>query len=322
MTSALRAHAALRAAGLAGAGPVRRAVNSHNEIWFAGPYVVRVDPNPRSRRLQHEVRVLGRLPAEVPAAPVFGHGREQFGEWLVVGRVDGSELSRAWPTMTVEQRERAVTAVGRAMAAIHSVDAVAGRLDEGLPDDPMACPHQLPAERLAERLGEAARLPFVDRGMIEAAVVQLATKASALDRHPRSLVHGDLHFENVLWNGHDVTAIVDFEWARPGPRDLDLDVLLHALADPSVHVGRDYDVVPQRYDFDRVAGWLRASYPALFEHPRLDERLWIYRLSYDTRALLLDPPSDRLERLSPHHPYQRLHRLVEGRSDLGWVLSD
>ncbi len=32
-----------------------------------------------------------------------------------------------------------------------------------------------------------------------------------------TLVHGDVTFENVLWHDDEVTALLDLEWARPGP---------------------------------------------------------------------------------------------------------
>jgi hypothetical protein len=137
---------------------------------------------------------------------------------------------------------------------------------------------------------------------------------AALDGFPGStLVHGDLHFENVLWDGARISALLDFEWARPGPPDLDLDVLLRFCAEPGVNVASDYEQQLRRRDYRDVPVWLREAYPDLFAHPRLNERLALYSLAYDLRELLLRPPRHPIEQLPTHHPYNRIRRLVELR---------
>ncbi|HEV3450880.1 MAG TPA: phosphotransferase [Acidimicrobiia bacterium] len=324
MTAVLRAHAALREAGLTYVGRPTRAVNSTNEVWFAGPYVLRINPHPESRVLDHERVVLEALTDQVPAPQVIAYGEATFGEWLVITRVAGQEMSRIWPAMSNDTRKAAVTALGLALRQLHRLDTAGTGIAELGPSSATSpdCPHQLPAERLLEVLAEAAQLPYVDRAVMGGAMDMVLSTGSALDDGADSFIHGDLHFENVLVDdGADVTGIVDFEWARPGPADLDLDVLLHSLADPALHVATDYDTLPRRRDFEHVTAWLRHAYPDLFAHPRLVERLTLYRLSYDTRALLQQPPDRPADGLSTHHPYRRLRRVVEGRSNLAWILT-
>jgi len=323
MTSVLRAHAAAQAAGLAHAGRLIRATNSVNEVWFIGPYVLRINPHPEQARLLHERDVLAALPADLPIPELVSYGVGTFGEWLVVRRVPGEQLSRIWLDINDHVRERSITRLGHALRQLHAVDfaGVGLKAPSFLTGDSLDCPHQLPAGRLLDLLSRAALLPFVDRGVIRSAVDLVFTAADALDDEPTALVHGDLHFENVLCDGFDLTGIIDFEWTRPGPPDLDLDVMLHSLADPALHVAADYTALPQRSDFDHVTSWLREAYPELFSHPRLPDRLLVYRLSYDTRAMLAHPPTAPPDQLSPHHPYRRLQRVVEGRSDLAWILA-
>jgi hypothetical protein len=250
------------------------------------------------------------------------YGTAAFGEWLIENRVPGEDLSRTWSGLTELQREHAITALGLVLKELHAVDAVACGLDEAsfLQGDTLDCPHQLPAGRLLDLLARANQLPFVDQGVTKQAVDLVVGLAGALDDHPRNLIHGDLHFENVLCDGPRL-ALIDFEWSRAGPPDLDLDVLLHSLADPALHVRGADRADLHRRDFDHVTLWLRQAYPELFAHPRLVDRLTVYRLAYDTRALLQDPPDRPPEQLSPHHPANRLRRLVEGRSELGWMLA-
>jgi aminoglycoside phosphotransferase (APT) family kinase protein len=324
MTALLRAHTALRQAGLTGAGRLEKAPNSTNEVWFIGRFVLFINPDGASRRLAHRANVLEHLPPGVPAPTFVGYGTVNFGEWLVEDRVRGRELSYTWSALSESERERAITALGLALRELHAVDAVDVGLDADAPflqGDTLECPHQLPAGRLLDLLARSAQLQFVDHDVINRAVDKVLSSADVLDESPRSLIHGDLHFENVMCDGPRLVALIDFEWSRSGPPDLDLDVLLHSLADPALHVRGADDTELRRRDFERVTGWLRKAYPELFAHPRLVDRLTLYRLAYDTRALLQQPPDRPAAKLSPHHPYNRIVRLVEGRNELQWMLA-
>jgi len=129
-------------------------------------------------------------------------------------------------------------------------------------------------------------------------------------------VHGDLHFENVLWDGMTVTALLDFEWCRSAPPDVDLDVFLRFCAYPYLHVAEDYEHLTRAGDYADVAWWLAEDYPDLFDYPNAFERTRIYSIAYDVRELLLFPPPRSPRELSKHHPINRLERTVNGHSHL------
>lgn len=321
MTALLRAHRVVRAAfphGVPGAEPkqLSRVTNALNEVWKYGPYIVRINPHPGATRLQREARLLHDLPAEVRAPRPVAAGPAPFGEWMVATLLPGVEMSRAWHGLARAERRRSTKELARCLHALHSVVAP-GAAAPGGDDD---CPHPLPLPRLASYLARARRVPGVDQGVLNAAAEKLRLAADALDEAPTTLVHGDLHLENVLTSGGGVSGLLDFEWCRAGPPDLDLDILLHSLADPALHVESGDGFALERRDFDEVVGWLRSAYPELFAHPRLPERLWVYRLAFELRSLLAAAPTRGDAPLPPHHPYQRVVRLVEGRTELGWFV--
>jgi len=66
---------------------------------------------------------------------------------------------------------------------------------------------------------------------------------------PHGLIHGDLHFENVLWNKGRVSALLDFEYATTGPIDLELDMILRFCAHPYLFVpdGMEDMAKPEAY---------------------------------------------------------------------------
>src|SRR5579871_1001982 len=296
-----------------------RVTNALNEVWRCGPYIVRINPHPGATRLQREARLLATLPPEVRAPHALAAGPAPFGEWMVAYRLPGVELARAWHALGRQERRRSIKELAHCLEALHSVTAPGAEAPGGDDDSP----HPLPLARLEEVLARARLVPGVDPGVLDAAAEKLHAAADALDDEATTLVHGDLHLENVLTADGGVTGVLDFEWCRPGPPDLDLDVLLHSLADPALHVESGDGNALERRDFDEVVRWLRAVYPALFAHPRLPERLWVYRLAYELRSLVTAPRRSGPQQgssLPPHHPYQRVVRLVEGRSDIGWFV--
>lgn len=278
--------------------------------------MLRVNPQPGSIRLQREAELLERLPAAVMAPTPVAAGAERWGEWMIATRRPGQELSRAWGTLRTEERRRSIAGLADLLRALHGVSAAGVA--------PVAdCPHPLPAPQLIDALARARRLPGVDRAVVAAATERVEQLRGVLDDAPDTLVHGDLHLENVLTGeAGQLTGLVDFEWATAGPPDLDLDILLHSFADPSLHVEGGSTGKLQRRDFDEVVGWLRSAYPELLAHPRLAERLWLYRLAYEVRSLLRQPPPPGVAAaaLPVHHPYQRVLRLLDDRSELAWFL--
>jgi len=320
VSARLRAHHALqesRLDGRAQGAQLERITNALNEVWRYGPYILRINPHPGATRLQREAYLLRTLPREVRAPRPVAAGSARWGEWMAAMCIPGRELSRVWHGLRRVERRGSIRDLAACLQALHQVRATSAA--PGGDDD---CPHPLPAARLERLLDAAMGLPGIDRGVIAAARDKLRSGADALDPDPMTLVHGDLHLENVLAHQPgSVSGLLDFEWCRAGSPDLDLDVLLHSLADPALHVESGDGGTLQRRDFDEVVSWLRAAYPALFEHPRLPERLWIYRLSYEVRDLMADPPrAGAGGSLPPHHPYQRIVRLIEGRSDLSWFV--
>jgi hygromycin-B 7''-O-kinase len=310
-----RARRALGEAGLDMHLPLTRASSVTNEVWVSDDYVVRVNRQP-NQRLRREAALGPILPPEVGYPGIVAYGGQLGADWLVVRRVPGNVLARCWPTMSVEERHRAVRQLSNILRRLHQFE-----LPPDLPeiDTPQLLGgHSFRAvDPLLEALDKAATLPHVNPSLIDGARrIVLDTGAAIEPFSVPTAVHGDLHFENVLWDGTTVTALLDFEWCRPGPPDLDLDVLLRFCAYPYLHVAEDYEHLTRSEDYADVPGWMTDFYPELFDDPNAFERTRIYSIAYDVRELLLFPPTRSPRELSKHHPYNRLERTVDGRSHL------
>lgn len=305
-----RAMAALAEVDLSPRG-LTRADSVTNEVWMTADHVVRVNRD-ASLRLHREACLSQVLPAEVGYPPLVQHGGEIGSDWLIVDRVPGEPLSRAWPSMGREQRRAAVRQLATRLRAVHEVPCP--RLD-GLIDVPQLLdPAPSGAEAVIRLLGaidRASTLPNVDVGVMRDAAAHVRTHAHVLDPFDATtIVHGDLSFENVLWDGSQVTALLDFEYARPGPPDLDLDVLLRFVALPELHVAPDYEHETRASDYADVPWWLAEDYPELFAHPHQFDRVRLYSLAWDVRELLAFPPAEPMRDLHRHHPLRRITHVL------------
>jgi hypothetical protein len=172
-----------------------------------------------------------------------------------------------------------------------------------------------PTGPVIDALQRAMHLPHVDPVLFaEAAEMVKRLAPSIIPFESETLVHGDVTFENVLWHEGEVTALLDVEWARPGPRDLDLDILLRCSAYPHLHVAEKYVAVTRTEDYAEVPWWLAKAYPALFDYPSQIDRVRVYSIAYDVRDLLAAPPQVAPRHLPELHAYHRLQRVVERKS--------
>ncbi|MBK5222993.1 MAG: aminoglycoside phosphotransferase family protein [Acidimicrobiia bacterium] len=312
-----RARRALQSAFLDMDMPLRRADSVTNEVWIADDYVIRVNRR-LDPRLRREAALAPHLPPEVGYPEIVAYGGKPGADWLIVRRVPGQVLSRCWPSMTRPERREAIHQLAGRLRALHSTPA-----PRDLPDIDSTAPQLLssitysPVMPLLVAIDRAKALPHVDRNLLDRAE-QLVTETAGclIPFQTSTLVHGDLTFENIMWDGQRITAILDFEWARPGPPDLDLDVFLRFCALPHLHVAADYEHLTRAEDYREVPWWLAEDHPQLFDFPNQFDRVRIYAIAYDVRDLLLNPPPDKVGLLSQHHPYHRLASTIEGTSYL------
>ncbi len=312
-----RARHALAKAGLDPSVELHPLSSVTNEVWLAGRHIVRVNRHPVPRLWREATLATMLLSAGVGCPPIVAYGGIVGADWMITERLPGQVLSRCWPAMSTTDRRRAISQLAERLRQLHGYV-----LGESLPE--VASPQLLASsagpgsvDRLMSGLDAAQDLEHVDPVLILQAKTLVRESLVALDPVPAAtLIHGDIHFENILWDGEHITGLLDFEWARTAAPDLELDVFLRFCAFPFLHVAEDYEEVTLPGDYADVPGWLAEDYPALFANPRLRDRLRVYSIAYDVRELLMDPPDRPVDQLSHLHPYHRLADTIGGRGHI------
>ena len=313
-----RARHALLHAGLDSTVPLEPASSVTNEVWLTATHVVRVNRRP-NQRLRREAILGPSLPAEIGYPMVVAYGGRMGADYLVLKRVPGHPLAHCWPTMSTDQRRSAVSQLAVKLRRLHQTP---GPANLPVIDAPQMLRGETlsPVMSLLVALDQARSLPHVDRGLIDDVERMVYDLTPAIEPFDSAfLIHGDLTFENILWDGTTITAVLDFEWSRTSPADVDLDVFLRMCCLPHLHVGDDFVAQTRAEDYALVPWWLRQDYPELFDVPRQFDRLRLYAIAYDIRDLTMFPPPAAANQLNENHALNRLRRAVVGSSHLDFL---
>jgi aminoglycoside phosphotransferase (APT) family kinase protein len=311
----------LASAGFDASAPLERVQTVTNEVWRNDDVVVRIngDSTPRLRR---EAWIASHLPPEVGYPPIVAHGNGGSSDWMLQRRLPGRALAHAWPDLSPADRRTAVRDLASRLRALHATAAPVGgpstRVPHLLGDDPDRV-----TEPLLAGLHEAGARSLLDAGLVRDLITMVGDAAAAMRPYPVDhLVHGDLTFENVLCDGGRVTSVLDLEFARGGPPDLDLDVVLRMCAHPELHVQDRVAARSHADDYAEVPSWLAEDHPAMFAHPALPIRCRVFSIAYDVADVLEYPPPSVSSSLPPFHAVNRLKRTAAGTCHLSRFLGE
>lgn len=161
----------------------------------------------------------------------------------------------------------------------------------------------LPIWRVLALEEQLRAMPHVDRGLIDAAFELLGELAgadpfAAGEDEAHVVAHGDPAPGNWMVRDGRIVALLDFEWSRVGPRDLD-------LVTPVFVAWAELSDVP-------FLRWLEEDYPELFGGREWERRLWLYEVCFFLRGIMAWPPVAPEATLEAGHHVHSLRRVLEG----------
>lgn len=291
-------------------GGARLIPSNNNDVWRVDAGYLRVAWRGDRSRLAREAGLLEGLRGFLPVPEVLGRGGDDRLSWSLTAAMPGTAYERLCVQPAPPGLRDLAREVAALLRALHSWP-VPRELAETLkrpekdPDPLRRAGAELVLLPPSSALGLiplAGQLPFVDHGVLSAAAERLTDLGNPMTADGEVLLHGDFYLGNVLVCGDHVSALIDFEFSRLGPPDLELISVIRAL-DGEARLGL------RRPPF---LAWLAADYPELFGTADLHRRLWIYALAYTIRHVIFWPP-DRGEAdgLEAAHPLHTLRRLID-----------
>lgn len=289
-----------------------------NRVWLAPAHVVRLSSGRFRDAFAHEAAVLRLLAPTVPHAAVRAYGRIGNREWLIQDRLPGRPLAHVWVGLTTAHRRSAIEQLGMILRALHAVPLPAGFGNPSLadalaPGGQARDAYHAPPDRYHVVLTAVRDVPGADQALLAEVEAFIVRRLAAFAGDTPSLVHSDVHFANLLWDDGRLTALLDFEGARPAVADQELDTLLRCCREPALYRGGDQRAWPTQDDLTAVPAWLAVAYPALFAHPRLAERLAVYDALWHLIQALHFPLGS-----SPPDPWGHLRALLEAGGQHWW----
>lgn len=243
-----------------------------NLVVLTPDHVIRLNEGRFPLAFRHEATVLNRMPTDIPHPIAVASGmRQSGGEYLILERLPGENLERAWPSLDESDRVRIVQELGNIMKSLHALP-IANWMHNPWVADVLAKKrwkdaYHAPPELYPLLMDSAVIARPELRPTLDSASLFIAARMFAFIPAPRTFIHTDLHLRNVVVDAGRVTGLIDFEGSRVGARDVELDMLLRSLAP-----GDDGSGV-------RHTGTIAAfasTYPELFSSPHLVARLEVY----------------------------------------------
>jgi len=278
-----------------------------NDAWLFEDCVLRVCWRGDRDRITREAAVLESLPMSIPHPTLLDTGRTVDLSWLVISRGPGVPLDRddADREGLIRDVTRGLSGALRQLHQWTPPTHVAALLEEVTRHDGggSACAKEVVPTRVDDIIAvchDVAELRFVDPGLIRSAVerVEGLREFAPATSQSNAVVHGDPAWGNVLVHDGRLSAVIDFEWVRLGPIELELVV--------PIFLGYTFA------GFQRQVTWMREDYPELFAGEHFAQRMWLYQLSFAARGVLWWPPDSVEEHLTREHHLHNLRRLVDG----------
>ena len=291
MSAEHRLRCVLSAAGFDPSPVFERARSENNEVWVGDEVVVRINRH-GDGALRREAEIAAALVAEARCPRVIDGGEDAEIEWLVVERAPGVVLSRAWPDLTAAERGRATEQLASALNAVHAAPVT--------PNEPagFAPPHTVAFDPLVDLLRRTTTAANV--ALMNEVQDYIRQRYDAFDGTGRVLVHGDIHLENVLWDGRGISAVLDFEWARRDYLEVDLETLLAFFDHPHLFASAVERERSRAQDYANCTDILRRVVPEWFNHPRIHDRLAVLHISRELSLLVEGPPPEIVAQREAH----------------------
>jgi aminoglycoside phosphotransferase (APT) family kinase protein len=260
-------------AGLPSAG-IQRAPGFANVVAMTGDHVIRLNEGRFVDAFRHEAEVLGQLKGIIPVPEVVAFGeRAGGGEFIILQRLPGENLEDAWPSLSPASRTSIIDELASILRTLHAIPQQSWmrcRWSELANEtgDAHNAYHAPPT--VAPALNESATTIRPEIGdLLEKAKQFIADRAALFSGDDDVFLHTDIHFRNVIVDQGRITGLIDFEGSRPGPIDIECNMLIRWISSRRDHAQGTYRTILA--DLDR-------AYPQLLTVPHLATRLEVREL--------------------------------------------
>lgn len=189
----------------------------------------------------------------------------------IIEKVEGVTLYNVWHTLSLEERKDVLKLVVDMMKSIHKTKGEVYNFALYIKN------------KLNNEMNEVSNL--FDGVVLD----KFNNIIKNIDRYfidnDYRLVHGDLHFDNILIDSNNNIKVIDFERSLSAPIDYELDIFLRMCYNPIKYASLEEEKHVNSNDYKDIPKYLKEYYPEIFNFKYFDIRHLIYDLEANLRIL-------------------------------------
>ncbi len=189
----------------------------------------------------------------------------------IIEKVEGVTLYNVWHTLSLEERKDVLKLVVDMMKSIHKTKGEVYNFALYIKN------------KLNNEMNEVSNL--FDGVVLD----KFNNIIKNIDRYfidnDYRLVHGDLHFDNILIDSNNNIKVIDFERSLSAPIDYELDIFLRMCYNPIKYASLEEEKHVNNNDYKDIPKYLKEYYPEIFNFKYFDIRHLIYDLEANLRIL-------------------------------------
>ncbi len=228
-------------------------------------------------RLYHETELLRAFAGKIPVARVEAFGELDGQAYQIQQWLPGQKLYLVWNQLSPAGQEKVAEQLATCMQVMSQMTFPSfGAPREG--PQRYATWSDYLSQKFTTTLAEIRDLNLrMAPGFVEMAQEYFDAHRQVLQEGTPTLVHSDLTLVNILVEGENISAILDFEFAMQAPADYELWAIEAFCMYPNDWAEEDHEVFCTAH-FAGFCQLLQKHAPALFATPHLRERLNLYHL--------------------------------------------
>lgn len=209
-----------------------------------------------------------KIPKIQDVGEVDGH------RYLLMDRIQGEKLSGSWHTFSETQKESFIRQICEQMKILHSI-----KFEKYSPQRPKEFDTLLESIewQMSETKVDDSKLDEVAKTNLDLLNQFYEENKKILDERGGAVfVHNDLHFENVLFDGDQISGIIDFDFSRQFAKDFELRCLVDFFFAPKYYVEEKLEPIWIEFQLGKELDWFKKYYPELFNHPQILTRFRLF----------------------------------------------
>lgn len=193
--------------------------------------------------------------------------------YLIIEKLTGKSLYYVWHTFNIDKKKQIIKDLAEMMKSFHSIKGKSADWNIYITD------------KIKKNLDICHKENILNEQYYIKGINILSKAEKYLTSTDFSLVHADIHFDNLIYTDEEQLKIIDFETSISAPIDYELDIFLRMCNKPLKYASEETEKFVKKEDYQDIEKWFKEYYPKIFSHQYYNIRMKYYDLEANIRLL-------------------------------------